>query len=165
VNRMDSAASATVTGRIEVRVIPASATWPLRLAVLRPGRPLESAQFPGDDAPTTRHFGAFEDGRLAGIASLYAAELPDRPGVTALQLRGMATAPEVRGRGLGRVLVQACIAFARESGAHLLWCNARTGAIEFYRKLGFAVVGEEFQIADVGPHFRMWRAVGKTVPA
>lgn len=162
-SRMDTAASPAVTGLIEVRVIPAEATRPMRLAVLRPGRPPESAQFPGDDAPTTRHFGAFADGRLAGIASLYAAEMPDRPGLAALQLRGMATAPEVRGHGLGRALVQACMAFARESGARLLWCNARTGAVEFYRKLGFAIVGEEFQIADVGPHFRMWCMVGQTV--
>jgi GNAT superfamily N-acetyltransferase len=142
----------------DVRVITAPETWPLRLAVLRPGRPIEAAQFPGDDAPTTRHFGAFRDGQLLGIASLYLAELLERPGSRALQLRGMASAPEVRGLGLGRALVHACVKFARENRAELLWCKARVGAVGFYRRLGFEIVGDEFEIPDVGPHFRMWIA-------
>ena len=139
----------------EVRVITAAETWPLRLAVLRPDRPIESAQFPGDDAQTTRHFGAFREGSLLGIASLYLAEMPEQPGLTAYQLRGMATATGARGLGLGRALVHACIAFTRENRAELLWCNARIVALEFYRKLGFKVIGREFDIPDVGPHFRM----------
>jgi ribosomal protein S18 acetylase RimI-like enzyme len=92
---------------------------------------------------------------LLGIASLYLTKLPEQPGVTAWQLRGMATAPEARGMGFGRALALACIAFARENGARLLWCNARTAAARFYRKLGFETLGEEFEIPDVGPHFRM----------
>ena len=148
-------------GNIEVSPITAEESWPLRRAVLRPGRPLESAKFSGDDAPTTRHFGAFHKGQLSGIASLYLAEMPDRPGVPAFQLRGMATAPEVRGLGLGGALVWACVGFAREHGAQLVWCNARTSAAGFYRKLGFEVVGGEFEIPDVGPHFRMVRLTGE----
>jgi GNAT superfamily N-acetyltransferase len=145
----------------QVRPITTEETWPLRLAVLRPGRPIEAAQFPGDDAPTTRHFGAFRDAQLLGIASLYLAELRERPGSRALQLRGMATAPEVRGRGLGRALVHASVKFARESRAELLWCNARIVAVGFYRKLGFEIVGDEFEIPDVGPHLRMWIATAR----
>jgi GNAT superfamily N-acetyltransferase len=140
---------------IVVRVITSDETWPLRLAVLRPNRPIEAVQYPGDDARTTRHFGAFREGRLLGIASLYLAEMPERPGVSAIQLRGMATAPEARGLGLGRALVHECIAFTRGNGVQLLWCNARTSAVGFYCKLGLEIVGEEFEIPDVGPHFRM----------
>ena len=146
-------------GEIEIHAISAGATLPLRLEVLRPGRPVESAKFPGDDAPGTRHFGAFRNGQLLGIASLYLAEMPERRGLPAFQLRGMATSPGARGTGLGRALVHACIAFTMEQGASLLWCNARTGAVDFYRKLGFENAGAEFEIADVGPHFRMlWHA-------
>jgi len=147
---------------IEVRTIVAEETWPLRLAVLRPGHPIESARFAGDHTPTTRHFGAFHEGQLSGIASLYLAEMPDRPGLSAFHLRGMATAPEVRGLGLGCALVRACVGFAREHGAQLVWCNARTSAAGFYRKLGFEVVGGEFEIPDVGPHFRMVRLTGES---
>jgi GNAT superfamily N-acetyltransferase len=140
---------------VEVRKIAAAETVPLRHAVLRPGRPVETAFFQGDDLASTTHFGAFRDGQLLCIASLFKAELPDEPGVAAIQLRGMATAAEAQRTGLGRALVLGCVAFARENGARLLWCNARTYASGFYSKLGFEIVGKEFDIPDVGPHYRM----------
>jgi GNAT superfamily N-acetyltransferase len=138
-----------------VRQISAAETVPLRHAVLRPGRLVETALFPGDDLPSTRHFGAFRDGRLLCIASLFEAELPEEPGVAAIQLRGMATAADAQRTGMGRALVFGCTAFARERGARLLWCNARVYASGFYSKLGFEIVGKEFDIPDVGPHYRM----------
>jgi len=139
-----------------IRPITAAETFPLRLSVLRPGRPLSAAKFPGDDAATTHHFGAFRDRQLLGIASLFLAELPEMPGLSAFQLRGMAVAPEARGTGLGRALTLACISFAREKGLQILWCNARTYAVGFYQKLGLRIIGDEFNIPDVGPHFHMW---------
>jgi GNAT superfamily N-acetyltransferase len=140
---------------VDVRQITAAETVPLRHAVLRPGRPLETALFQGDDLPSTAHFGAFRNGQLLCIASLFEAYLPEEPGVPAIQLRGMATAPEAQRTGLGRELVRGCVEFAREKGARLLWCNARTCASGFYSKLGFEIVGKEFDIPDVGPHYRM----------
>src|SRR6267142_3731276 len=139
--------------RVEVRQVSAVETVPLRHAVLRPGRPVETALFAGDDLPSTTHFGAFRNGQLLCIASLFEAELPQEPGVAAIQLRGMATAADSQRTGLGRALVLGCAAFAREKRARLLWCNARVYASGFYSKLGFQIVGEEFDIPDVGPHY------------
>lgn len=143
-------------GHVEIREITTGETAPLRLAVLRPGRSIEASHFSGDDAQTTRHFGAFRDGQLLSIASLLLAEMPEQPGISAYQLRGMATAADARGSGLGRALVRECIAFARKNGAPLVWCNARTEAAEFYRKLDFQTAGEEFELPGVGPHYRMF---------
>ena len=39
----------------------------------------------------------------------------------------------------------------------LLWCNARIIAIEFYKKIGFQIKGEEFDIADIGKHYFMYK--------
>jgi predicted GNAT family N-acyltransferase len=139
----------------EIRQISAAQTLPLRLDILRPGRPVESAHFPGDEAPETRHFGAFVNGDLQGIASIFRAKMPERSDLPAFQLRGMATAQQSRGAGLGRALLQACIAYAQEKHAELLWCNARKTAVGFYQGLEFGIVGDEFEIQDVGPHFRM----------
>src|SRR5260370_1695242 len=105
-----------------IRKISAAETLPLRLSILRPGRPIESAHFPSDDAPDTRHFGAFQRGQLQGIASLFRGQCPEPPGVPAFQIRGMATAPEIRGTGLGRALAKACVSYAREQHAGLTWC-------------------------------------------
>ena len=71
----------------------------LRHAVLRQGLPREEAIFPGDDAPTSRHCGAFVGDAAVGCATFHASRWEDEP---AWQLRGMATLPEFRGKGIGR---------------------------------------------------------------
>jgi GNAT superfamily N-acetyltransferase len=132
-----------------IRAITAAETIAVRWPVLRPGFPRETAIFAGDDAPAALHFGAFDSESLVGA-------MPERPEVSpAFQLRGMATLPEVRGAGFGRALLDACVAAARENGATLLWCNARTSAAAFYGKNGWQILGAEFDIPTVGPHFRM----------
>ncbi len=45
--------------------------------------------------------------------------------------------------------------FARKKGAQILWCNARVSAAEFYRKLGYEIVSDEFEIPHIGPHYLM----------
>jgi GNAT superfamily N-acetyltransferase len=144
-----------------IRLISAAETIPVRWSILRPGFPRESAIFPGDDLETTRHFGAFDDAqRLVGVASIYLAPMPEQPHLApAWQLRGMATVPDVRGAGHGRALVDACVASAREAAATIIWCNARVAAAAFYEKCRWEILGREFDVPTVGPHFRMWRKV------
>ena len=143
-----------------IRQISAAETIAVRWPVLRPGFSRATAVFDGDDAPGTLHFGAFDGGTLTGVASIYLAPFPVQPAVSpTFQLRGMATLPVVRGAGFGRALLDACVAAAREKGAALIWCNARTSAADFYGKNGWRIVGDEFDIPTVGPHFRMCLAL------
>jgi predicted GNAT family N-acyltransferase len=144
----------------DVRQITAAETIPLRHSVLRAGYPIETARFPGDDDPGTVHFGVFEKEKLLCIATLLQAQFPPEPGISAFQLRGMAAVPESRGSGLGTQIVRTCVDFAREKSARMLWCNARTSAAGFYLKLGFQIVGDEFDIPTVGPHVRMKLSLG-----
>jgi len=147
-------------GSVEVHSITAEQTLLLRLPILRAGLPRETAVFPGDDHPSTCHFGAFVSERLVGVASIYEARFAERPEiVNAWQLRGMATLPEVRGQGCGRVLLTRCVEEARVRNAELLWCNARTPAVSFYARHGWQVSGSEFEIPTAGPHYRMWFAL------
>jgi len=146
--------------QFEVRRITAEETLPLRHPILREGLPRETAIFTGDEAETSQHFGAFLDGKLVGVATIHFVPLLDRPDFDpAYQLRGMATAPEVRGMGAGRALVEACVEAAREAGAHWIWCNARTPAAGFYAQNGFKTTGGIFEIPTAGPHVRMLRAL------
>ena len=126
----------------------------LRHAVLRPGLPPESAAFDGDDAPETRHFGAFHDRTAIGCLSFVRR---DRDGA-AHQLRGMATAAAARGAGVGRALLGfAEEALVAETGIRGLWCNARVESIGFYERVGWEVVSEVFEVPGVGPHRVMVR--------
>ncbi len=139
---------------MRVATVTAEQTRPLRHLVLRPTQSAEATEYPGDHDPDTRHFGAFDEGRLVGIASLYSEPRADGP-VEGWRLRGMATAVDARGRGAGRALLGACRDQVASTGGAELWCNARVVARDFYTAAGFEVVGPEFDIEDIGPHVVM----------
>ena len=123
----------------------------LRHGVLRQGLPRGEAIFPGDDAPTTRHFGAFHAGVAVGCATFLLNRWEAEP---AWQLRGMATLPEYRGKGVGRALLDEAEAGL---GDALLWCNARVPAVGFYQAMGWRVVSAQFEVPTAGPHVKMTR--------
>jgi predicted GNAT family N-acyltransferase len=102
-----------------------------------------------------------EDGRVVGACVLLPRPYPLRPEEDgAWQLRGMATAPELRGQGIGAAVVAQALIEVGTRGGRLLWCEARTGAVAFYRRHGFVVDGPEFEHAETGiAHFHMSRAV------
>ena len=140
---------------IDIRNVSAAETRPLRHELLRPHQPAEELVFPGDEDARARHFGAYLDGALVGIASVYQDPLPGEAGATAWRLRMMGVRPELRRSGIGRGLLDACAQHATSCGGRLLWCNARVVALDFYRAWGFEVVSDEFDVPGVGPHYRM----------
>ena len=71
------------------------------------------------------------------------------------QLRGMATDTPFFGKGYGAELIKYAVDYIKAAKAEYIWCNARTSAINFYKKQGFEIVSEEFEIPGVGPHYIM----------
>jgi predicted GNAT family N-acyltransferase len=142
--------------RLELRRARIEELVDLRHEVLRHGLPREAAIFDGDDAPTTRHYGAFDRGKAVGCATLM---LNHWEGEPAWQVRGMATDARFRSRGLGAALLGMAEAelVGERSPVRLLWCNARVPAVRFYEKLGWAVRCEPFDIPTAGPHVKMTR--------
>lgn len=140
-----------------IRSVPASQTHPLRHALLRPDQTRDQLCYPGDSAARTLHTGAFAEGELIGVASVYQDPDGDPPGTW--RLRGMATEPAVRGEGYGRGLLKACLGHVARLDGSLVWCNARSHAVGFYARHGFATRGDEFDLPGIGPHYRMERAV------
>ncbi len=141
------------------RAIDAAATRELRQRLLRPDAPPDRLVYPGDDAPETLHAGAFADQRLVGIASVYRQPPPGQDDPGAWRLRGMATLPEVRRRGVGTALLHHCMNHAAARGGRWLWCDARVPALDFYRAEGFDARGEVYHVPGAGPHRFMWRAL------
>jgi GNAT superfamily N-acetyltransferase len=114
--------------------------------------------YPGDDHPDALHAAVRDPaagGGVVGIATVAPEGHPVDPRVGDWRLRGMATAPEVRGRGLGALLLDACLDHARARGGDRVWCNARVAAEGFYRRAGFAPEGARFDIPGIGPHVVM----------
>jgi len=109
----------------------------------------------------TCHLGAFLGEELVGIASLFHQSPPFNPDLDGWRLRGMAVAESVQRKGVGKALLQAGLTYAAGVGGEVIWCNGRTSAAPFYRSLGFQEHGEEFEVAESGPHYVMWREVGR----
>lgn len=101
-----------------------------------------------DDAAT--HLLAFDHrGDAIGTARL----LPDG------QIGRMAVLAERRGFGVGRALLDAAVAAARERGDYEVFLNAQTHALRFYETAGFMPVGAEFEEAGI-LHQRMEMPLG-----
>ncbi|MGC9524694.1 MAG: GNAT family N-acetyltransferase [Limnospira sp.] len=66
----------------------------------------------------------------------------------------VAVLKEYRGQNIGSQLMAALEKIARQNGLSSIWFNAQVGAIPFYKKLGYSVVGAEFMEAEI-PHKRM----------
>ncbi len=98
--------------------------------------------------------GAFEGERLVAVGLIG----PEgEPG--AWRVRGMATAPDARGRGAGTAVLEALLEHARGYGAERVWASVRVPARSLYERAGFVVVSDEFEPPHIGPHVIMSREV------
>lgn len=135
------------------------AVAPLRTAVLRPNRtPTDLLFYDEDSLPTTVHGAVYLDDQIVAVATF----MHDRNPVTelnAIRLRGMAVSPEFQKRGFGGIVLTESLKAlrARFTEIETVWCNARLTAVAFYESHGFATHGSQFEIADIGPHYVMWR--------
>lgn len=142
---------------VRVAAVAPEVVRPLRQRVLRPHQTLGEQVYPGDALEGAGHFAAYgPDGAVLGVASVAPEPYPAGGGRGDRRIRGMATEPAARGRGIGALLLTACLQHARASGATRVWCNARSGARGFYEREGFAIDGDEFELPGIGPHFLMW---------
>ena len=136
-----------------IRRIASHETIPLRHKILRPNMTPAECVYPGDDDTSSYHFGAFDNDALIGIVSLMPEKSPHSDTSSSYRLRGMAVEPHLQGKGIGKQIVECVLKTLRDDGIKLIWCNARTHAIPFYERCAFKVVGEEFDIPHIGPHF------------
>lgn len=111
----------------------------IRNEVLR--KPLNLDIFKEDlsDEENQIHFIIEKEDRIIGTVSLVC-EYKKNIG----KLRQMATIPEVRGEGYGKLLVYELEKYAKNNGMRTVILHARHYALGFYEKLGYEVCSEPF---------------------
>jgi len=144
---------------IEMKKITAFETIIVRHPILRPGRPIESCHFDGDDLLSTSHFGLFLENQLAGVISAFKAQNKLFSEENQYQIRGMAVLSEFQKKGFGEALLEYCENEIRLKSGNLIWFNARETAIGFYEKSGYEILGDPFEIPDVGPHYILFKVI------
>lgn len=91
-------------------------------------------------------------GRVVGQCLAVIHRHPDKP--TEVYLDDLAVAPEFRRQGVGRRLVEACVACGREAGAEVMWVATEPDnatAMTFYRALELAERTAMVYEADLTP--------------
>ena len=142
---------------IKVKKITCLDTFPVRSAVLRQGKPIETCFFLGDDAEDTTHFGLFKDNKLIGVASIFKFNNEYFEQKNQFQLRGMAVLNEYQGFGFGNIILEEVCKFVITKNTDVLWFNARENAVRFYKNFGFSTFGNSFEIPEIGTHFLMFK--------
>lgn len=95
--------------------------------------------------PISWHFVAVKNNNVVGCVVLTPLDNENERA----QLMQMAVAAEEQGKGIGKLLVEKLLNFARQEGLKEVMCHSRTYANEFYQKLGFMIYGDVFEEAGV----------------
>lgn len=107
----------------------------------------EEIEMDGND-DTATHVVLTDDGESVATARL---RFPDD---TTAKIERVAVVPALRGEGLGRRVMDAAESVATERGATVAVLHAQLRVREFYERLGYEAVGEEFEEAGI-PHVEM----------
>lgn len=145
---------------LRIEAVPTDSILPLRLAVLRDGTPSKDPRYSEDELEGTVHLAAFatvDDGNdeIVGTSTWLTRECPLRPGIPAVQLKGMAVSRDLQSSGIGAVLLRHGIDRARRNGAQLVWARARDAALNFYERNGFTTEGDAFMDDATGMSHHM----------
>ncbi len=137
----------------------------LRHLVLRPNQARSSCYYPEDTYKNTIHFVAkigneIIANKIIGSASIYKEKHPDFSLKQSWRVRGMTVLPELQGQAIGTHLLETCINHAIKMKGDVIWCNARIDAVKFYKQSGFKIIGDEFELPNIGPHFLLAKNLG-----
>jgi GNAT superfamily N-acetyltransferase len=145
---------------VTVRVVESAVILPLRVAVLRIGRPDLPATYALDDGPATLHLAVVDDaGIVLGTGTIYPERPPAEVGDASrawLRLVGMAVDPAAQGRGVGGLVLSVVLAAADRAGLPV-WATARDTALAFYARHGFTTLPGGFVTATGIPHHHVVR--------
>ncbi|ADB37064.1 GNAT family N-acetyltransferase [Spirosoma linguale] len=120
---------------VHIQPITAEETYPLRHSVLWPDKPFDYVKVEND--AEGYHFGAFREGELVAVISLFVNGTESR-------FRKFAARPDCQRQGIGTRLLNHVMDEARRLGAQTIWCDARLESADFYRRFGMEAVSEIF---------------------
>jgi ribosomal protein S18 acetylase RimI-like enzyme len=135
----------------------------LRNEVLWPHKSFEQCVLETDHLPSTFHFGVKVDGLTVATVTLQQEKNQRLQEEKQYRLRAMAVREGYRGQGFGDAIVEAGLNHLRGLGVEVVWCDARVAALNFYRRLHFNELEEEYEIPIIGMHRFMWKVLSSQV--
>lgn len=120
---------------LNIEQITPELAWNIRHEVLYPNLNIDAVKL--DDDFIGIHFGVFVANKLAGVVSVFEDE--DK-----LLFRKLSVRNEFQNQKIGSALMNYILNHARSTEKKFIWCNARTSALNFYKKFGFVSNGKTF---------------------
>ncbi len=145
--------------KTEIHKVNANRIRPLRHSVLRKGQDFSTTSYLRDDDNETFHMACIHENKIIACATFYPEGSEKLDAVNPFRLRGMATDYCFQRRGYASELMHNSFEELKKKGCDILWCNARLVAVEFYKSIGFQVIGELFDITKIGPHYYMYKII------
>lgn len=140
-----------------VKEVAVDAILETRLAELRQGMGLEACSFEGDSDVDTVHLALFHKDDVIGCLSVLKSSSEDFKSAEQHQYRGMAVLKAYQGNSLGNLLLNKADEIVSNRGSRFIWLNARVVALNFYRRNGYTIHGEGFDIPGAGEHYLMYK--------
>jgi GNAT superfamily N-acetyltransferase len=142
---------------MEIRT-PANATeweeyYDLRYRILREPLGKERGSERNDGDADGIHFALYDEGVLRAIARL------DKVDATTCQVRFVAVETPLQGKGLGKAIMDAVEQRGIAEGYTKLILHARDYALDFYKKLGYTLIGPSYKLFDVLQHYEMYKTL------
>ncbi len=131
----------------------------LRNEVLWPHKTFENCILETDRLSTTFHFGVQIDGLTVATVTLQQENSSKLSQEKQYRLRAMAVREGYRGQGFGDAIVEEGLKYLSSIGVEVVWCDARVAALNFYRRLQFEELEEEYEIPIIGLHRFMWKVL------
>ncbi len=126
------------------------AYYDLRHRILRePWGQAKGSEVDPSDTGSTNRMIVSDEGRTVAVGRLHL----NSP--TEAQVRYMAVDTESQGMGLGRMMMNELEQVARMMGAQELMLEARENALDFYRRLGYAVEKKSYRLFGCIQHYTM----------
>ena len=142
-----------------IKLVEAEEIRPLRHKMLRQGHDYSTTAYRRDNEKLTFHLGVTLEEKIVSCATFYPEETNKMGGNNPYRLRGMATDSIYLRNGYGKQIMQEAFQILKLKKCNLLWCNARILAVPFYQSVGLQEIGDLFDIADIGPHYYMYKEI------
>lgn len=145
--------------QVEINKVDAEKIRPLRHSELRKGQDYSTTSYMKDYEEGTFHMACIVDDKIVTCATFYAQTSMKIKSNNAYRLRGMATDSSFQRKGYARNLMVESFKELKKRDCDMVWCNARLVAVNFYKSVGFKIIGELFDIEAIGPHYYMYKEI------
>ena len=145
--------------QVEINKVDAEKIRPLRHSELRKGQDFSTTSYLKDYEDGTFHMACIVGDEIVTCATFYPEKSIKINSDNPYRLRGMATDSNFQRKGYASVLMEESFKELKKRDCDMVWCNARLVAVDFYKSVGFKIIGELFDIESIGPHYYMYKEI------